>query len=313
MKKVLLFPGTDALEKAENKFAAFCFPEVVQRIKEMEEIISRNFDDQIDLGKYMKSPNDTSSDGFRKMVFCSLATQVGLFDRYVAEHGYPDYVMGLSLGDVARSVVAGLVSFESGVKQLYRFVSYVPLVECGISVHLKLEETFDNLRDTLQLDLYGIKKSVIQNPCFGLIAGRSSDMQRWIHEVAKPASLNFRPMYPFPLHSELMYPAVAKLLPHITAVCDPERMNIRIISSVYGREIVSKTELISDCATNISATLDFPKAVNAVFDIVSNPCFVDMGPSNTLSKFITKLNLSHPYQLTHYFEESKSRVLMETT
>tara|TARA_R110000737_G_scaffold349302_2_gene385172 strand:+ start:1 stop:867 length:867 start_codon:yes stop_codon:yes gene_type:complete len=277
---------------------------VKERVEETESIIKKLFAEDIELVSYMRAPNDLSVEGFRKLVFCSLATQVAIYDNYVALNGKPDCVMGLSLGDVPRSVVSGLVSFEEGVRNLYLFTSMHALAGKGLCVHIKLEDTFEASTDLLQLDKYEIHKSVIQNEKFGLLAGKESKMKRWISEVAIPNNLTFRLMYPFPLHTELMAPVAEKMRPFVIKACDIECMHTHMFSTVYGKLLTDNKDIIKDCSLNIAASLDFPKAIDNVIEHYGDVRFVNIGPSNSLIKFLNSMDLPSDTLITDWYEKT---------
>lgn len=305
MKNVILFPGSDAVENPLIRAQAMSIAGVKERVEETEEIIMKLFGEVIDLISYMRAPNDLSVEGFRKLVFCSLATQVAIYDNYVALNGKPDCVMGLSLGDVPRSVVSGLVSFEEGVRNLYLFTSMHALAGKGLCVHVKLDDTFVLSEDLLQLDKYGIYKSVIQNEKFGLLAGEEGKMKRWIAEVAMKNNLTFRMMYPFPLHTKLMSPIAEKLRPFVIKACDIQCMHTNMFSTVYGKLLKSNTDIINDCSLNIAAALDFPKAIdNVIAHYGEDVRFVNVGPSNSLVKFLNQMNLPSETIITDWFERT---------
>lgn len=303
MKKVILFPGTDAIENESFRAEAQLLPGVLKRLREAEYIVLQTYGKSINLVDYMHAPNDLSAHGFKKLVLCSLATQVALYDNYVEENGAPDCVMGLSLGDVPRSVVSGLVTFEEGVRILYLFTSMHKLVKPGMSVHIRLQDTFDRSKTELKLEEYGIYQSVIQNEKYGLLAGSIHDMQSWVKEIARPQLLDVKPMYPFPLHTPLMKPIESALLPHIIKACNLNNKSIDVFSVVYGRFLKTKKETISDCLTNISSCLDFPSAIQNLVKEYEEVQFVSIGPSNSLLKFLDHMDLPSSVTTLDWFDE----------
>lgn len=304
MKNVVLFPGTDAVENPLIRAQAMSIAGVKARVEETESIINKLFGEEIGLVSYMRAPNDLSVEGFRKLVFCSLATQVAIYDNYVALNGKPDCVMGLSLGDIPRSVVSGLVSFEEGVRNLYLFTSMHALAGRGLCVHVKLKDTFEGSRDLLQLSKYGVHKSVIQNEKYGLLAGEEGKMKRWIAEVAVANDLTFRLMYPFPLHTELMAPVAEKLRPFVIKACDIECMHTHMFSTVYGKLLTDNKDIINDCSLNIAASLNFPKAIDKVIEHYGDVRFVNIGPSSSLIKFLQSMDLPTGTIITDWFEKT---------
>lgn len=302
MKNVMLFPGTDAVENPLFRAQAMKINGVAEMVTATEKTIHHLFGEEIDLTSYMTAPNDLSVEGFRKLVFCSLATQVAIYNNYVAINGKPDCVMGLSLGDVPRSVVSGLVSFEDGVRNLYLFTSYHGMAAPGMCVHVKLDDTFEAMQDQLQLEAYGVSKSVIQNKSYGLLAGPMENVQKWVTEVAMPMELRFRPMYPFPLHTDLMAPVAEKLKPHVLRSCDISAMHIDVFSTVYGKMLTENKDIIQDCTHNITAALDFPMAIEKVLAHYGEVRFVNVGPSPSLVKFLGHMDLPAGTIVTDWYE-----------
>ena len=309
MKNVILFPGTDAVENPLFRAQALSIKGVKELVIKTEEIIQDLFGERIELLPYMKSANDPSVRGFRKLLFCSLATQVAIYNNYTAINGKPDSIIGLSLGDVPRSVVSGLVSYEEGVRNLYLFASMYALAEPGLCVHLKLDQPFDYMKETLKLKEYGISKSVIQNESFGLVAGPMDNMKYWLSMVAMKEDLKYRIMYPFPLHTNLMKPVADKLRPFIEKACRIEEKHTDIFSTVYGRMLTTKEDIINDCTLNIAEALDFPFAINALINHYDKEeiNFVNIGPSNSLVKFLNHMNIETNYYITDWYE----RILMK--
>ena len=304
MNKIILFPGTDAVENPILRAQAIRIPNVKEKLIETEKIILEQYGEDIPLVAYMNSPNDLSILGFRKLVLCSLATQVALYENYVMKNGMPQCVMGLSLGDIPRSVVAGLVSYQTGVQSLYMFTQLSHMAPAGASIHLKLEKSFEESQTLIKLKDYNLEISVIQNPKFGMIAGPETSAKRWIKEIAIPQQLKFRMMYPFPLHTSLMKPIADNLLPFISEVCNMENKKVDIFSTVYGRLLEERFETILDCTLNISSTLDFPAVIKNAIQHYGRVEFVNIGPSDSLLKFLNFMQLPQTTIYKDWFQES---------
>ena len=111
-------------------------------------------------------------------------------------------------------------------------------------------------------------------------------------------------MYPFPLHTELMSPVAEKLRPFVIKACDIECMHTSMFSTVYGKVLTDNRDIINDCSLNISAALDFPKAIGNVIDYYGDVRFVNIGPSNSLVRFLENMNLPKNIMITDWFERT---------
>lgn len=304
MNNIILFPGTDAVENPILRARSLSLPNVKEQLLITEEIILNHYGEKIELVEYMELPNDLSLEGFRKLVLCSLATQVALYRNYVVKNGMPDCVMGLSLGDVPRSVVAGITTYEHAAQSLYMFTKMNHLARPGACVHVKLDIPFSEAEDILTLEKYNIEFSVIQNEKFGLIAGPEMMIKKWIKEVAIPKQIKFRPMYPFPLHTSMMKPLADNLLPFVSAVCNFENKTTDIFSTVYGKLLEDKYEAILDCTTNISSALNFPDVIQKAIDHFGEVAFINIGPSDSLLKFLSFMELPKSTIYKDWYQES---------
>lgn len=301
MKNILLLPGTDAIELESFRCNAFQIQEVREMVEYTQSILSKNHEIDLDLVGYMVSPNDLTVGGFQKLVMCSIATQVALCRKYEKEHGNIDGIMGLSLGDTARSVVAGICTYEDGVAQLYDFTRYSGLVKNGFTLQIKLSE-FDQEEDLRLLD-FDLEMSIRQNDRFFLIAGETKNVLDWTQSVGNPLNIKYRPLYPFPLHSSLMQPVADKISKGVSEACKSFQLKYKVFSTVYAKEITTREEIIKDCRDNIASTLHFTDTINYILSKYQYVTFVNIGPAPTLKYFIQKMNLNVPtMRIEDYFE-----------
>lgn len=81
-------------------------------------------------------------------------------------------------------------------------------------------------------------------------------------------------------------------------------MHTDMFSTVYGKLLVDNKDIISDCTLNISAALDFPMAVNNVLKHYGDVRFINIGPSNSLVKFLINIELPSNMIITDWFEKT---------
>lgn len=294
MKTIALFPGTDAIEKAEIRKMAFQMKSVKAKITLTEQIILKNTGRSLDLSDYMVQENERSLQGFQKLVLCSLATQVAIFDSYKNSGYKVDVVMGLSLGDVARSVVSNLVSFENAVLLLYKFTELGATVAPGATMQIHLDQPIQEMEKVLNLEASDLEISVLQNDYFFLIAGGMEELKKWIATVAIPHQIKYKLMYPFPLHCKLMDPISKALSEDIEKACEVDQKLYPIFSTVFAKELKEQEEILTDSKLNINSTLRFTDTIKTIIDQYQKVKFVSIGPASTLLKFIEKMNLNLP-------------------
>ncbi|MEM7037922.1 MAG: hypothetical protein AAF570_13145, partial [Bacteroidota bacterium] len=169
---MVMFPGVDALEDPKYREAVWQVKSMRAAILKTEQLIRSIGVTSYDLEGFMKGAKMEMIDYFSNMIVCSFATQVAIFEAY-EKQGLPcDYLMGISLGDIARNICAKIGSYEVGVTALLKFVHLVRSAEkLGVTYFMKLPEPYAQLKDALQFEAYAINISVKQNPRFFLLAG----------------------------------------------------------------------------------------------------------------------------------------------
>lgn len=304
MKKIALFPGTDAIENPQIRQKAFQSLMVQRKVKEAELILIQRTGRHLQLTKYMTGKNELSLDGFQKLVLCSLATQVAMFESFEKSGQQVDMLMGLSLGDIARSVAAGLCSFEEGLMLLYKFTELCHQIEEGATLQIRLDQPYTELKEQLQLEKFNLEISVMQNDCFFLVAGAKNNIKLWIAKVAVKQNIRFRILYPFPIHCKLMQPIARQLEQDIIKTCRPESQIYQIYSTVFAKELDGHLDFINDSVENIHSTLWFTDTIRNIQAKYKDVTFVNIGPAPTMLQFIRKMNLNAPgVKLINWFDE----------
>ena len=294
MKVIALFPGTDAIEDQKVRKIANRIKEVKAKVLLADQIILKSTGKSLGLSSYMNQENDRSLEGFQKLVICSLATQVAMFEKFKKSGKHVDILMGLSLGDIARSVVANLCSFEEAVILLYKFTALSSTVAPGGTMQIFLDKPIQEMEAVLQLEKFDLEISVLQNDRFFLVAGGTQAIKKWMVKIAKPNGIVCKLLYPFPLHSKLMNPISKALADDIDKACSANQQMYPIFSTVFAKELKKQNEIISDSKLNINSTLYFTDTIKNIISKYKKVKFVNIGPANTLLRFIEKMNLDLP-------------------
>lgn len=294
MKTIALFPGTDAIEKAEIRRMAYRLKAVQAKVLLADQIILKSIKKNLNLSLYMVQENDLSLAGFQKLVICSLATQVAIFELYEKSGKRLDMLMGLSLGDIARSVASKLCTFEEAVLVLYKFTELSGKVAPGATMQISIDKPLQEMEAVLQLEAYDLEISVMQNDHFFLVAGAIEAIKIWMMKIAKPNGITCKLLYPFPLHCKLMDPVSKALADDIDKVCRADQKLYPIYSTVFAKELKEQEEIINDSKMNINSTLYFTDTIKNIVSKYKKVKFVSIGPASTLLKFIEKMNLDLP-------------------
>lgn len=305
---IVMFPGTDALEDGATRHAVWQFPHVRAKIAETKQILESIAPVKWDFETFMQGGDFETGEFFKHLVFASLATQVAIFEDY-EKQGLPcDYLMGISLGDIARDVASGVGSFEVAVIALLQFVSLVEnsnddFTNIGSSYFVKIPKPLPQYRDTLKLEQYNLEVAVHQNERFFLLAGMNDDFLKWQDEIANDLGLKLRFMYPFALHCDLMAEVAAKLKPYIYEVIRFDKMKYPLFSSITQDVITTEAELKEEINLNIVKTVRIVDTVQTILKKFEHVNFINIGPAPTMITFIRLMGLEKKnYELNDYFK-----------
>jgi malonyl CoA-acyl carrier protein transacylase len=286
MKTVWMFPGADAIEDANTRSKAWAIEQVQVRVHEANAMIA-GAGASLDLPGFMVSQNNRSSRWFQQLVVATVATQVGFFEYFtqsgVAGIEAPGLLIGCSLGDIARSVCAGAISFEAAVHSSFDFARHMTELKSGASFHVSSKEPFTPEFQESLLQC-GVQLSVSQTRKHCLIAGPTVGLERWAEQAVAQFGFRIRPMYPYPLHSPSMNPVLSLIEHHI----DPEKIKgdwkIPMFSTVHCKPVLTQDDLMRDLADNIVKTVRWHETFEALVGLGYRH-FVNLGPSPTLFRF----------------------------
>lgn len=116
MRDALVFNGASNLDFQEIRSNVIRIPEVVQRIREAQEIWDSNGGAALDLSTFIAADDSVFLGHIRLKSFATAVVQVGLLDRYLKHHKLPEFVIGASNGDSSLKVAIGKMSFADLVK-----------------------------------------------------------------------------------------------------------------------------------------------------------------------------------------------------
>lgn len=112
MSKAVIFNGINALDFEELRWNAIRVPEVLTRVKKAQSIWDQMKLPSFDLLNFIGSEDKIFLNNIKLKSLASAIVQVGLFDRYLSKHDFPEFLVGDINADSAVNVCLGLISFE---------------------------------------------------------------------------------------------------------------------------------------------------------------------------------------------------------
>lgn len=298
MKTILLFPGLDAIEQDTLRQQVMSWPEIMVRIEEAQSLL-----DQaripLSLSQTLLSPRQESLAWFSSIVLTAMAVQVGVFERYEKQGGPIDGLLGISMGDLARSVCAGVADFPATFMGLQQFLSKLPPVLGRGSTYQVKSETTVGLLDELRCEEYGVAVSVHQSDQSALVAGPVDRLRQWYGYIQKQPHLKAFELFaiPVPLHHALMEPVAHQLTDYVDRHAQFEQGKYRIYSTILQKPIASQQALQREIIANIYSTVHLAPTIRSIVEKEEKVHFVSLGPAPTLLAFIRQMDLPH-HQIT---------------
>ncbi len=311
MKTILLFPGIDAIESDHLRSLAIQWPEVQTRIEEAQMILNK-LRVPIKLKEVMSSERKENLDWFSAMVLAAMAVQVGIFDRYSRQGKPIDLLLGMSLGDLARSVCAGVSSFSSTFIGLLQFIQQATKkAGTGSSYQVKINKPCNDIATFLELEKFGLAVSVYQSDHSFLVSGPIENLEQWSTSVNVSPNITAQELFklPVPLHHELLKDVAIPLSAYIEKHAQFGKLKYPIFSSILVKEINSSEELKDGIAKNIYSPVKFAPSIHRLIDRAEPITFVNIGPAATMLAFIKQMNIPRDkYRLDNYFFEESKRI-----
>lgn len=311
MKTILLFPGLDAIESDALREQVTTWPEVMARIEEAQTLLDRARI-PLSLTQTLLSPRQETLAWFSSMVLAAMAVQVGVFDRY-QQQGHPiQGLLGISMGDLARSVCAGVAAFPQAFMGLQQFLQKLPpVLGQGSTYQVKCADPNIDLLAALRCEDFGVAVSVHQSDQSALVAGPIDRLQAWYAYIRHQPTLKAFELFaiPVPLHHSLMQPVALQLTDYVDQHAAFDRAQYPIYSTIYQKSLGSQTELQSEILANIHSTVHFAPTIHQLVQNHGALHFVSIGPAPTLLAFIRQMNLPNDQvRLTDYFAEETARI-----
>jgi malonyl CoA-acyl carrier protein transacylase len=287
-KRAVVFAGIDALDAEADRQKVLRVPEVRMRLLQAQHYLLSNTDCRDELVKFLATPDSVFNANLPLKAMVSSIVQVGLYDQYRSVFPEPEFLMGISLGDTARTVCSGAVTFEELIYGTYLFNKGGQNINGGAIVCAKTSHPVLTQEVIHEIEKAGLFIAVHQTPQHFLISGSIEILKTWSQTIAPSLGLKIRMLYDKPLHSADMAPAMLAVRDAF-AKTTSKPWSTTLVSSIYKKIITSEPELRSDIETNMIGTVYWWQTYKWMVEELGVREFVNIGPAKTLLRFMDRI------------------------
>ena len=284
MATAFIFPGLNALMRKSDRQRFLHLPEVRSYFAKAEIIIKEkfgmSFSFQSFLGKPVEEIYSLSQISYAAVAICAI--QVGVAERLGKQIASPDWVMGCSLGDLARAVFAGAYSFEDAVYNHIKFtqgIDGIDQIGRNIGVLAPREAPFTD-DDFAWFEEIKVDVSCL-TPRFLNIGGRYQDLDK-VEARAKEMKWNTMSILDYPAHSRYILPYVQAVEAEFAEV-KTHKPRIPIFSSLSAQPLEDPRHIRDEFLLSITRTIQWSKAVQSLVNEKGVVNIVNIGPCRSLS------------------------------
>lgn len=312
MQTAFVLPGLNSLLNPKARLRFLDIPEVQARLRLAEDIIQKQHGRTLDFNALLRLP--TQQVYSRPLISDSamgiVALQVGIADALIKRAGTPAWVVGCSLGDLARTVIARCCSFETALG--------IPLIapqnEAGadqvgstVAVMAPAARPFSSEELSWISDL-GVDTCRLSHKLLN-VSGRFADIDR-LFALARKAGWKVLPLLDYPVHSRYLSPYKEILVNRLRSVrFEAPSSGVRVFSTLLVKEIQASDELRFEMENSLVLPHHWHESIDVLVNRHEVTRFVNLGPCQTLSKllrqFPAKLEVFEPEELVrHQLQEN---------
>ncbi len=285
--QAFIFPGLNGLLRRADRNRYLVLPEVKERFRQAEVVLSDRLNHKTPLLDLLEKSTEeiyaVENISLAAVVICAI--QTGVTDR-LRDHGLnPEWVMGCSLGDLARAVYASAYSFEDAVYNHVHFTRGIEGIEKigrNIGVAAPISSPFDvadyNWFEEIEVDVSCL------TPRFLNVGGRHAELGL-VEKRATERGWHVMPILEYPAHSRYILPFVQKIEGEFSRV-QVNTPQVKIFSSFSCRPLVDPEEIKKEFLLSITKTIHWHKAVTTLVRDHDVSEFVNIGPCRSLSRMM---------------------------
>ncbi len=292
MSLAFLYPGLNGLLRKSDRQRFLRLPEVQLRLAEAEQILDQEFGLKIAFGDFLQGDKDqiyaVANVKIAAVAICALQTGISeALESRLARP--PDWVLGCSLGDLARSVYAGAYDFKDAVINHIRFTEHVDGIESigkNIGVSSSRQARFSE-EDFALLENWQVDVSRL-TPRFLNIGGRFEDLER-VEALAQERGWNTMDILQYPAHSRYIRPYVDAVADRFATV-PVQRPRISMFSSLSNQELKTPETIREEFLLSIAQTIHWGRAVETLWREQTVCQFINVGPCRSLMLMMKDLD-----------------------
>jgi [acyl-carrier-protein] S-malonyltransferase len=284
-----VLPGLNSLlnPKARTRFLGV--PEVQSRLRATEAFFQEQQNQKLNFNELLSFPTEKlySRPHISSAAAGIISMQMGIADLLTKQIGKPAWVVGCSLGDLARTVIAGCCSFESALTMPLITPQNEPGInEIGPNVAIMTSESRPfTEQDISRIQALDIEVSLL-SPRLINAAGRFSDIER-LSVIAKESKWRVLTLIDYPVHSRLLTQHMKSFLGKIREISfGSPNSSVKIFSTLLRKEILTKSELQFEMENNLVRPHHWHESIDELVTRHNVTDFVNVGPCQTLSKLL---------------------------
>ena len=292
MKTAYVFPGLNGLLRQKDRERYLELPFVIKRLKQAQHALWRDLNLDVDLMSMLKSNTDEiyRIDNISLAAVIISSIQVGVVDHLREHFPDPDWMVGVSLGDIARTVSAGAYDFEVAVVSHVRFTYKIDGIDklggnIGVATTLQrpfTKEDFDWFHDQ------GVDVSVLTTRFLNV--GALFHSLENVRERAKEKGWRIMPIIDYPAHSRYIKPYVDASREEFMSV-KTMKPKIPIFSTLSCKELNIPEEIKEEFLETIIRTIHFEDAITTLNKVHGVTRFINIGPCKSLYTLLRDIPL----------------------
>lgn len=284
MKTAFIFPGLNGLLRKTDRLRFLDWPEFHHFAARAEAVVKKDFSRDFRIQDFLQS----STEEIYNVKNVSLAAvaivsiQCAVAERLLQRTGAPDWVMGCSLGDLARSIFAGAYPFEDAVFNHIFFTQSIDGIDQiggNVGVLAPKNQIF-TAADYQAFNEMTVDVSRL-TPRFLNVGGRFEDLQK-LRALAKLRGWSVMGILDYPAHSRYILPYVQKVSADVLRV-NTSKPLIPMFSSFSARPLEDPEEIKQEFLLSITKTIHWSDAVCSLVRDHGVEKFINIGPCRSLS------------------------------
>ena len=288
-----IYPGLNGLLRRTDRNRYLALPEVQNRMGQAEKIVSRHRDHKVLLHEFLLLPTAEiySVDNISTAAVVICAIQCGIADRLRSLGCKPKWVMGCSLGDLARAVFADAYSFEDAVSNHMRFttgISGIEKIGRNIGVAAPPKSPFSD-EDYGWFNKIGVDVSRLTSR-FLNIGGRHAELAL-VESRAVERQWHVMPILEYPAHSRYILPFVERVAQSFGSV-EVRLPSTPIFSSLSAKPLTDPVDIRNEFLLSITQPIHWERAVLKLAQEHGIREFINIGPCRSLSKMMKEIDAS---------------------